>query len=84
MPLLEQAERAHVVSVFDNKFEVSIKQQDLDLKHNYSILNCVLYSITTISLIIEHLALSSIRVRLLASSTSSLVSLKQTSTPIAS
>ena len=56
MPLLEKAEPARVVSVFGGGFEASIKKDDLDLKHNYSVLNCALHSITMTSLAMEHLA----------------------------
>ena len=56
MPLLEQAEPARVVSVFGGGFEASIKKEDLDLKHNYSVVSCALHSITMTSLAMEHLA----------------------------
>jgi hypothetical protein len=56
MPLLEQGEPSRVVSVFGGGFEASIKKDDLDLKRNYSVLNCALHSITMTSLAMEHLA----------------------------
>ena len=56
MPLLKQAEPARVVSVFGGGFEASINKEDLDLKRNFSVLNCALHSITMTSLAMEHLA----------------------------
>ncbi|KAI9847157.1 MAG: hypothetical protein M1837_003019 [Sclerophora amabilis] len=58
LPLLEQAAPARVVSVFGGGFEYSINKDDLDLKHNFSIVNCAKHSITMTSLGMEHLATS--------------------------
>ncbi|OJD22471.1 hypothetical protein ACJ73_06181 [Blastomyces percursus] len=56
LPLLSTATPARVVSIFGGGFESSINTSDLDLKHNFSILNCAKHAITMTSLSMEHLA----------------------------
>ncbi|KLJ11878.1 hypothetical protein EMPG_12971 [Blastomyces silverae] len=56
LPLLSTATPARVISVFGGGFESSINTSDLDLKHNFSILNCAKHAITMTSLSMEHLA----------------------------
>ncbi|PGH07605.1 hypothetical protein GX51_01613 [Blastomyces parvus] len=56
LPLLSAATPARVISIFGGGFESSINTSDLDLKHNFSILNCAKHAITMTSLSMEHLA----------------------------
>jgi hypothetical protein len=55
-PLLRESPLSRVVSVFGGGFEYGLKRDDLDLKRNYSILNCALNSVTMTTLSMEHLA----------------------------
>ncbi|EAU38702.1 conserved hypothetical protein [Aspergillus terreus NIH2624] len=56
LPLLESSGPSRVVSVYGGGFEYSINTSDLDLKHNFSLLNAYKHSITMTSLSMEHLA----------------------------
>ncbi|KAE8375464.1 hypothetical protein BDV26DRAFT_283453 [Aspergillus bertholletiae] len=56
LPLLESSGPSRVVSVYGGGFEFSINPSDLDLKHNFSLLNAYKHSITMTSLSMEHLA----------------------------
>jgi NAD(P)-dependent dehydrogenase (short-subunit alcohol dehydrogenase family) len=60
LPLLEAAEPqpGRVVSVLGGGFEGNINADDLDLKHNYSIVSCAMHSVSMTSLAMEHLAAS--------------------------
>ncbi|KAB8077950.1 hypothetical protein BDV29DRAFT_197935 [Aspergillus leporis] len=55
LPLLKSAGPSRVVSVYGGGFEFGINTEDLDLKHNFSILNAYKHSITMTSLSMEHL-----------------------------
>lgn len=59
LPLLESPSSSgpsRVVSVYGGGFEYPIDASDLDLKHNFSLLNAYKHSITMTSLSMEHLA----------------------------
>ncbi|PLB33157.1 uncharacterized protein BDW47DRAFT_121455 [Aspergillus candidus] len=57
LPLLESSSGpSRVVSVYGGGFEYSIDTSDLDLKHNFSLLNAYRHSITMTTLSMEHLA----------------------------
>jgi NAD(P)-dependent dehydrogenase (short-subunit alcohol dehydrogenase family) len=56
LPLLESSGPSRVISVYGGGFEYSINTSDLDLKHNFSLLNAYKHSITMTSLSMEHLA----------------------------
>lgn len=56
LPLLESSGPSRVVSIYGGGFEYSINTSDLDLKHNFSLLNAYKHSITMTSLSMEHLA----------------------------
>ncbi|KAL2844751.1 hypothetical protein BJY01DRAFT_214759 [Aspergillus pseudoustus] len=60
LPLLESPSSSsgpsRVISVYGGGFEFSINPSDLDLKHNFSLLNAYKHSITMTSLSMEHLA----------------------------
>ncbi|OJJ31411.1 hypothetical protein ASPWEDRAFT_54580 [Aspergillus wentii DTO 134E9] len=56
LPLLESAGPSRVVSIYGGGFEFSINTDDLDLKHNFSLLNAYKHSITMTSLSMERLA----------------------------
>lgn len=56
LPLLESAGPSRVVSVYGGGFEFPINIDDLDLKHNFSLLNSYRHSITMTSLSMDHLA----------------------------
>ncbi|PGH34430.1 hypothetical protein GX50_02798 [[Emmonsia] crescens] len=58
LPLLSTTTPARVISIFGGGFESSINGSDLDLKHNFSILNCAKHAITMTSLSMEHLAIT--------------------------
>ncbi|KAF3480657.1 uncharacterized protein GIQ15_06004 [Arthroderma uncinatum] len=58
LPLLDSATPARVISIFGGGFEFGVNPDDLDLKHNYSIINCAKHAITMTSLAMEHLASS--------------------------
>lgn len=59
LPLLSTSSPARVISVLGGGFEGPITKDDLDLKRNYSVLNCALHSVTMNSLSMEHLASTS-------------------------
>jgi NAD(P)-dependent dehydrogenase (short-subunit alcohol dehydrogenase family) len=56
LPLLESSGPSRVISVYGGGFEYSINNSDLDLKHNFSLINAYKHSITMTSLSMEHLA----------------------------
>lgn len=57
LPLLESSSGpSRVVSIYGGGFEFSINTADLDLKHNFSLLNAYKHSITMTSVGMEHLA----------------------------
>ncbi|KAF7585892.1 hypothetical protein BBP40_009930 [Aspergillus hancockii] len=56
LPLLKSAGPSRVISVYGGGFEFGINTDDLDLKHNFSLLNAYKHSITMTSLSMEHLA----------------------------
>ncbi|KAE8385386.1 hypothetical protein BDV23DRAFT_190899 [Aspergillus alliaceus] len=58
LPLLASARPSRVVSVYGGGFEFGINTDDLDLKHNFSLLNAYKHSITMTSLSMEYLATS--------------------------
>ncbi|PYI01561.1 NAD(P)-binding protein [Aspergillus sclerotiicarbonarius CBS 121057] len=57
LPLLEASSGpSRVVSIYGGGFEFSINTSDLDLKHNFSLLNAYKHSITMTSVSMEHLS----------------------------
>lgn len=56
LPLLEAAGPSRVISVYGGGMEFPIDMNDLDLKHNFSLLNSYKQSITMTSLSMDYLA----------------------------
>ncbi|QIW94608.1 hypothetical protein AMS68_000126 [Peltaster fructicola] len=54
--LLENTTPSRVVSILGGGFEGPMKTDDLDLKNNFSVLNCALHSVTMTTLAMEHLS----------------------------